>query len=58
MDGMMPKAPLGKEQTSPNPTARAKHGVKRSLLVEGTGIAVGLVVEGANRMISRWGEQR
>jgi putative transposase len=41
----MTKAPLGKEQTGPNPTDRAKRGMKRSLLVEGTGIPVCLAVE-------------
>jgi hypothetical protein len=32
-----------------NPTDRAKQGVKRSLLVEGNGVPVGLAVDGANR---------
>ncbi|GHO55936.1 hypothetical protein KSB_44110 [Ktedonobacter robiniae] len=49
MDGAMTKAPLGKEKIGPNPTDRAKRGVKRSLLVEGHGIPIGLEVEGANR---------
>lgn len=49
MDGAMTKAPLGQEQTGPNPTDRAKRGVKRSLLVEGYGVPIGLEVEGANR---------
>lgn len=49
MDGAMTKAPLGQEQTGPNPTDRAKRGVKRSLLVEGHGVPLGLAVEGANR---------
>jgi putative transposase len=49
MDGALTKAPLGQEQTGPNPTDRAKRGVKRSLLVEGHGVPLGLVVEGANR---------
>ena len=49
MDGAMTKAPLGQEQTGPNPTDRAKRGVKRSLLVEGKGLPIGLQVEGANR---------
>jgi len=49
MDGAMTKAPLGQEQTGPNPTDRAKRGVKRSLLVEGHGLPIGLAVEGANR---------
>jgi putative transposase len=37
------------EKTGPNPTDRAKGGVKRSLLTEARGIPVGLVLEGANR---------
>jgi putative transposase len=49
MDGCMTKAPLGGEKTGKNPTDRAKQGVKRSLLVEGHGLPVGLDVEGANR---------
>jgi putative transposase len=49
MDGAMTKAPLGGENTGPNPTDRAKSGVKRSLLTEGQGVPVGLAVEGANR---------
>src|SRR5262249_7821542 len=32
-----------------NPTDRAKRGVKRSLLVEGQGLPIGLAVDGANR---------
>lgn len=49
MDGAMTKAPLGGEKTGPNPTDRAKDGVKRSLLCEGAGVPIGLAVEGANR---------
>lgn len=49
MDGAMTKAPLGGENTGPNPTDRAKSGVKRSLLTEGHGVPLGLAVEGANR---------
>ncbi len=49
MDGAMTKAPLGGEKTGPNPTDRAKGGVKRSLLTEGHGIPIGLVLDGANR---------
>jgi putative transposase len=49
MDGCITKAPLGGEKTGKNPTDRAKRGVKRSLLVEGQGLPVGLAVEGANR---------
>ena len=39
---------MGKK-TGRNPTDRGKQGVKRSLLTEGQGIPVGLVVDGANR---------
>jgi transposase len=49
MDGAMTKAPLGGEQTGPNPTDRGKGGAKRSLLTEGHGVPVGLVIAGANR---------
>lgn len=49
MDGAMTKAPLGGENTGPNPTDRAKSGVKRSVLTEGQGVPVGLAMEGANR---------
>jgi putative transposase len=37
------------KKTGPNPTDRAKRGVKRSLLTEGHGVPIGLAVEGANR---------
>ena len=40
---------MGGKKTGPNPTDRAKKGVKRSLLVEGDGVPVGLAVDGANR---------
>jgi putative transposase len=49
MDGAMTKAPLGGDQTGPNPTDRAKSGVKRSLLTEGQGVPIGVAVDGANR---------
>ena len=49
LDGCMTKAPLGGEQTGKNPTDRAKKGTKRSVLVEGEGIPVGLATDGANR---------
>ena len=48
LDGTMGKAPLGAEKTGPNPTDRAKKGTKRSLLTDGRGAPVGLVVSGAN----------
>lgn len=49
MDGAITKAPLGQEQTGANPTDRSKSGVKRCLLVEGSGIPIGIAVAGANR---------
>jgi putative transposase len=49
LDGAMTKAPLGGEKTGHNPTDRGKSGVQRSLLTEGHGVPIGLVVEGANR---------
>lgn len=48
VDGAMTKAPLGGEKTGPNPTDRAKTGTKRSLLTDGRGVPLGLVVAGAN----------
>lgn len=43
-----PNPPLGGERSGPNPTDRAKRGVKRSLLCEGAGVPLGLEVAGAN----------
>ena len=37
------------KKCGPNPTDRAKKGVKRSLLTEANGVPVGLAVDGANR---------
>jgi len=48
VDGAITKAPLGGENTGPNPTDRAKSGTKRSLQTEAAGIPVGLAVSGAN----------
>jgi transposase len=56
MDGAMTKAPLGQQHTGPNPTDRAKRGVKRSLLVDGKGTPIGLAVEGANRNDFKMGQ--
>ena len=39
---------MGKK-TGPNPTDRAKGGVKRSLLCEGGGVPIGIAIDGANR---------
>src|SRR5262245_43792569 len=43
-----PSPPLGGERSGPNPTDRAKRGVKRSLLCEGAGVPLGIEVAGAN----------
>lgn len=40
---------MGEKSTGPNPTDRSKSGTKRSLLVEGQGIPLGITVDGANR---------
>jgi transposase len=40
---------LGGKSTGKNPTDRAKSGVKRSLLVEGSGLPLAIVIDGANR---------
>jgi len=48
-DGVMTKAPFGGAATGPNPTDRGKLGVKRSLLTDGAGIPLAVVVDGANR---------
>lgn len=48
-DGCLTKAPLGGDLTGPNPTDRSKSGTKRSLLVEGKGIPIAIVVGPANR---------
>ncbi len=37
------------KKTGANPTDRGKSGTKRSLLTEGHGVPIGLVVDGANR---------
>ena len=49
LDGVMTKAPFGGAATGPNPTDRAKRGVKRSTLTDGAGIPLAVAVDGANR---------
>jgi putative transposase len=49
VDGAMTKAPFGHAATGKNPTDRGKQGVKRSLLTDGAGIPLALIVAGANR---------
>jgi putative transposase len=48
-DAAITKAPLGGEATGKNPTDRAKHGTKRSLLVEARGVPLAIEVGPANR---------
>lgn len=48
IDGAMNKAPLGGDDTGPNPTDRGKTGTKRSLQTDAQGIPIGLAVSGAN----------
>jgi len=48
MDGAMTKAPFGGAATGPSPTDRGKRGTKRSLLCEGHGLPLAVVVAGAN----------
>jgi transposase len=49
LDGAMGKAPLGGEKTGRTPTDRGKRGVKRSVLTDGGGVPLGIVIDGANR---------
>ena len=49
IDGVMTKAPLGRDATGKNPTDRAKSGTKRSMLTDGAGIPLSVAIEGANR---------
>jgi putative transposase len=49
LDGVKTKAPFGKAATGANPTDRGKSGVKRSLLTDGAGIPLAIVIDGANR---------
>lgn len=48
VDGCCVKAPCGGDNTGPNPTDRGKTGQKRSVLVEGHDIPIGVVLAGAN----------
>ena len=45
----MTKVPLGGAGTGVNPTDRGKKGTKRSVLTDGKGIQLSVVVDGANR---------
>jgi putative transposase len=48
LDGAITKAPLGGEATGPSPVDRAKSGTKRSVLSDGRGAPLAVVVAGAN----------
>jgi len=48
LDGVITKAPLGGEATGPSPVDRAKAGTKRSVLSDGRGAPLSVVVAGAN----------
>jgi len=49
VDGVMMKAPFAGAATGANPTDRGKAGTKRSLLTDGAGIPLALIVDAANR---------
>jgi len=49
IDGAMTKAPLGGEETGPNPTDRGKSGTKRSLLSDERGVPLAIIVRPAQR---------
>lgn len=49
VDGCCVKAPCGGDNTGPNPTDRGKSGQKRSVLTDGHGLPIGVVLAGANR---------
>ena len=49
MDGAMTKAPLGGKKVGTNLMDPVNQGTKRSMLSEGGGMPIGLVVAGANR---------
>lgn len=48
LDGAITKAPLGGEETGQSPVDRAKQGTKRSILTDGRGAPLSIVVTGAN----------
>ena len=49
VDGCIVKAPCGGEAAGKSPVDRGKHGTKRSLMTDSTGIPLGCVVTSANR---------
>lgn len=48
IDASFAKAPLGGEQTGPNPTDRRKSGTKHHLLTDGAGVPLAVVTTAAN----------
>lgn len=48
LDGSMVKAPKGGDDTGPNPTDRAKKGVKRHILTDARGVPIAVAISGAN----------
>src|SRR5205823_10903232 len=48
LDSAMVKAPKGGDLTGPNPTDRAKSGVKRHILTDGRGVPLAAEITGAN----------
>jgi putative transposase len=53
VDGSMAKARLGGEDTGPSPVDGGKLGTKRSVLVDGRGVPLAVVLDGANRHDSK-----
>jgi hypothetical protein len=49
VDGCITKAPSGGEAAGESPVDRGKQGLKRSVLVDGTGVPLHVVAAGANR---------
>jgi putative transposase len=47
-DGCLGKARMGGDKIGPNPTDRAKNGVKKSLLTDGAGGPLSIIIAGAN----------
>jgi transposase len=53
VDGCHTKAPCAGDRAGPSPVDRAKQGLKRSTLVDGEGVPLGLASSGANRHDSK-----
>ena len=53
VDGCHTKAPCAGEKAGPSPVDRGKQGLKRSTMVDGGGIPLGIVSAGANRHDSK-----